>query len=286
MPPSSPRPYCWPIKPFDKQHPVRGYFNDPREGAKSRAFHFGVDVSCEDGTPVYSVEAGTVHLQGGRAVAVVSTGGGRTFGYWHVIPAVKHLQSVEQGQLLGRVEAPWGHVHLAESSRRQYRNPLRPGALTPWSDPTSPRIVGIELFRAGSRKKVSPLEVFGPVDVVVEAFDIPPLPVPPPWANMPVTPALLRWRVRRGQEVVRPWHSPVDFTKMLLPASRYSAIYAPGTRQNHPNQPGRYRFFLAHNWSTRLLPAGPHRLEVEAIDCSSNMARAFLSFTVQELPPV
>jgi Peptidase family M23 len=283
--PSSIRPYSWPLKPFDKQHPVRGYFNDPREGEKSRAFHFGIDISCKDGTPVYAVEAGTVHLGGGRSLAVVSTRGGRTFGYWHVVPAVKHHQAVRQGQLLGRTEAPWGHLHFAESSRKQYRNPLRPGALTPWSDPSSPRIVAIELFQAGTRKKLPPAEVWGPVDVVVEAYDIPPLPVPPPWANMPVTPALLRWRVLRGNEVVRPWRAPVDFRSTMLPASRYSAIYAPGTHQNHPNQPGRYRFFLAHDWSTRLLRKAQHRLEVEASDCSGNKARAGLAFTVQ-LPPV
>jgi hypothetical protein len=286
MPPPSPRPYCWPIKPFDKQHPVRGYLNDPREGARSKAFHFGIDISCQDGTPVYSVEAGTVHLEGGRAISVVSTGGGRTFGYWHVVPAVQHRQAVGQGQLLGHVEAPWGHVHFAESSRKRYRNPLRAGALTPWSDPSSPRIVSIELFQAGTKKKVRAEEVFGPVDVVVEAFDVPPLPVPPPWANMPVTPALLRWRVLRGQEVVRPWRSPVDFRNAMLDASLYSTIYAHGTHQNHPNQPGCYRFFLAHSWSTRILRKGPHRLEVEGSDCSRNKALAALAFTVSKTPPV
>ena len=44
--------YGWPVKPFDVQHPVRGFFCDPRIGAKgSKAFHFGIDVSAPDGTP-------------------------------------------------------------------------------------------------------------------------------------------------------------------------------------------------------------------------------------------
>ena len=39
--------YGWPVKPFDEQHPVRGFFCDPRIGAKgSKALHFGVDVSA------------------------------------------------------------------------------------------------------------------------------------------------------------------------------------------------------------------------------------------------
>src|SRR5580765_2425787 len=49
--------YNWPVKPFGRQHPVRGFLNDPRIGGHgSRAFHFGIDVAAADGTPVYAVE--------------------------------------------------------------------------------------------------------------------------------------------------------------------------------------------------------------------------------------
>ena len=94
-------------------------------------------------------------------------------------------------------------------------------------------------------KDLSPLEVTGSVDVIVDAWDLPPLPVPPPWANMPVTPALLRWRVLRDGKVIRPWHAPVDFRRTLLPPSLFAVVFAPGTRQNRPNRPGRYRFYVA-----------------------------------------
>jgi len=60
-------PYGWPVEPFDRQHPVRGYFSDPRDGEKRSTFHFGIDVAVPDGTPVFSVEAGTalrVHAGG------------------------------------------------------------------------------------------------------------------------------------------------------------------------------------------------------------------------------
>ena len=272
-------PYSWPVKPFDRMHPVRGYFNDPRISGSSRAFHFGIDISAKDGAPVYAVEAGAVHFEGGRSLSVVSEESRRTFGYWHVIPAVKHRQRVKRHQLLGRVEPPWAHVHFAESSRRTgYRNPLRPGALSPWVDSTSPRIAGILFLRGG--KELSPLEVSGAVDVVVEAWDRPPLPVPPPWADMPVTPALLRWRVLRGRTVVRPWHAPVDFRRGLLPASLFPVVYAPGTRQNKPNRPGRYRFYVAHSWDTRRLRNALYRIEVSASDVSGNRAMASLPFTV------
>ncbi len=271
-------PYRWPLRPFGRAHPVRAYFNDPRISGSSRAFHFGIDISAADGAPVFAVDPGTVHLEGGRSLSVVSDGGGRSFGYWHVVPAVRHHQAVKRHQLVGHVEAPWGHLHFAESTRRAYRNPLRPGALSPWSDPSSPRISGIQFFRGA--KEISPLAVSGQVDVVVEAWDKPPLPVPEPWTDAIVTPALIRWRVLRGREVVRPWHAPVDFRKTLLPPSLFPVVYAPGTKQNHPGKPGRYRFFVAHTWDTRRLRNGLYRLEVSAADVSGNHALARLPFTI------
>jgi Peptidase family M23 len=271
-------PYSWPVKPFHRMHPVRGYFNDPRISGRSRAFHFGIDISAKDGTPVYAVEGGTVHFEGGRSLSVVSDESRRHFGYWHVVPSVKHRQVVRRHQLLGRVEAPWAHVHFAESGRNGYRNPLRPGALGPWVDATSPRIAGIHFFRGA--KELSPLAVSGAVDLVVDAWDLPPLQPPPPWNGLPVTPALLRWRVVRGRRVVRPWHAPIDFRNRLLPAGLFSTVYAPGTRQNKPGKPGRYRFYVARTWTTKTLPDGLYRLEVSATDISGNSARAGLPFTL------
>lgn len=266
-------PYCWPLRPFHRMHPVRAYLNDPRISGGSRAFHFGIDISAADGTAVHAVEAGTVHLEGGRSLSVVARSG-RAFGYWHIVPAVSHRQQVDRHQLLGHVAAPWGHVHFAERWRQAYRNPLRSGALTPWTDATSPRIAAVELYRGG--RKIAPDHVRGPIDVIVEAFDVPPVPVPAPWAGMPVTPALLRWRVRRGNHVVRPWHAPVDFRRRMLDRQLFRTVYAPGTRQNHPDEPGCYRFYLAHTWSTHLLPNGHYRLDVQAADISGNRATATL----------
>jgi hypothetical protein len=66
--------------------------------------------------------------------------------------------------------------------------------------------------------------VSGGVDVIAEAHDTPPIPVPPPWNDLPVTPAMIRWRVLHGASVVRPWHTPVDFRSSLLPQSDYHPI--------------------------------------------------------------
>src|SRR3954468_14070752 len=80
--------YGWPIKPFYRQPPVRAYLDDPRNGhGDAKSFHFGVDISAPNGSPVYAVERGEVFVTRGRkAVAVKGTK--RTFGYWHVKPAV------------------------------------------------------------------------------------------------------------------------------------------------------------------------------------------------------
>jgi hypothetical protein len=268
--------YPWPLEPFDKAHPVRGYFNDPRISGTSRAFHFGIDISAPNGTPVHAVRAGVVHLEGTRSLSV--SDGDVDFGYWHVIPAVAHRQRVVKHQLLGHVQAPWLHVHFAEHRGGVYRDPLRPGALSPWSDTTSPEVTSIVLSRNG--RALSPNAVSGAVDVIAEAQQLPPLPVPAPWDDLPVTPARIRWRVRRDAQTVRAWHTPIDFTGGLLPRDDFHRIYAPGTRQNRPSKPGRYRFFLAHTWSTTLLPDGNYQLEAEASDLRGNKGHARLAFTI------
>ena len=63
--------YGWPVKPFDRRHPVRGSFGDPRtvftappttagvlHGAGQFSFHEGVDISAPNGTAVYPVRDG------------------------------------------------------------------------------------------------------------------------------------------------------------------------------------------------------------------------------------
>jgi hypothetical protein len=258
--------YSWPIEPFGQVHPVRAYFDDPRISGASKAFHFGIDVSAPNGTPVYAVAAGQVHLEDARAISVVT--GAVEHGYWHVVPAVTHLEQVTEHQLLGHIDAPWLHVHFAERAGGSYRNPLRPGALEPWHDDTKPQVTSITLSRAGS--ELAPTAVSGAVDVIAEAHDTPPIAVPAPWNGLPVTPAKLRWRVRRAAEVVRPWHTPIDFSDRLLPQSAFARIYAPGTRQNHAGEPGLYRFYLAHTWTTTTLEDGEYELDVEASDLAGN----------------
>jgi hypothetical protein len=263
--------YDWPVEPFDRQHPVRAFFCDPRIGDKGgTSFHFGIDVSAPDGTPVYAIEPGQVHMEGAQNVGVV---GRRTLGYWHLVPTVKHLQHVDRHTLLGHVAKGWAHVHLAEHSDGQYRNPLRQGALAPFRDfgpPSVDRIV----------TSVDRRRLHGEIDLVAAAHDVPPIPAPPPWHRLPVTPAVVRWRLVGHARVVVPWTVAADFRSTLVPGDRYDSVYAPGTRQNHPNEPGLYRFWLARGLDTTRFPDGSYCVDVEAADIRGNASRGHLAVVI------
>jgi hypothetical protein len=275
--PAAAWPYGWPLAPFDEQHPVRGFFDDPRvhiddTGVETASFHFGVDIAAPGGTPVYAVAPGTVFRE---ADAVAVRDGPHEFSYWHVSPAVPEHAFVQQHELLGWVKPAWGHVHFAESIDGRYVNPLRPGALEPFVDRTRPTVAAIELLGA------DPAHVTGTVGVVVDAYDTPPIAPPPPWQDAIVAPALVRWRLV-GDDVadMTPWQVAVDFRRDLLPPEEFDAIYAPGTAQNKPDRPGRLLFWLDHALQTGRLEPGPYRLDVEAEDLAGNIARGSLRLVV------
>jgi hypothetical protein len=261
--------YDWPIRPFRRQHPVRAFLDDPRGGEGHQwSFHFGIDVAAPDGTRVYAVEGGKVYFDSPRALAVVSPDG-RAFGYWHIVPRVRSHQFVQRHQLLGVIADGWGHVHFAEHLNGRYVNPLRPGALTPYVDHTAPTISEVGLVRVGHHSSL-----------VARVFDTTVPRVPGPWADEPVTPALLRWRLVSGRAAVTGWRTAADFRSFMLPASRFTTVYAPGTRQNHEGEPGHYCFYLDRGWNTRALRPGSYELEVAASDMRGNRTRATFALTV------
>jgi hypothetical protein len=271
--------YGWPLKPFDQQHPVRGFFCDPRIGDKGgKAFHFGVDVSAPDGTAVYAVEGGTVHSEGAQNIAVVGAGGDHSHGYWHIIPTVRHGQRVRKHALLGHIARTWGHVHFAERRGGRYVNPLREGGLTPFKDFGAPVVDRIVAERAS--RILDPTALTGLVNLIAVAHDNPPISALPPWHGMPVTPALVRWRLVRDARAVIPWRVAADFRTNLLLGARFSEIYAAGTRQNHPPSRGRFRFWLARSWDTRRHRDGRYRLDVEAADIRGNASRGHLELVL------
>ena len=86
-----------------------------------------------------------------------------------------------------------------------------------------------------------------------------------------MTPALLRWRLvspRRG--LAGPWRTAADFRVRIPDDSQFFAVYAPWTRQNLASRNGRYRFYLARGWDSRLVPDGEYLVVVSATDSRGN----------------
>jgi len=269
--------YGWPIKPFYRQHLIRGYFDDPRLSSDEYGFHFGVDISAPDGTPVYAIEPGRARVRG-QTVSVFPKRGGHQLSYWHVVPSVVKNQRVRRHQLLGHVVAGAGHVHLSEYKDGTYVNPLRLGGLAPYIDDTVPQIPKLTFYATGV--PIPPENVSGLMDITVNAFDTPPVPLPLPWNQVIYTPALIRWRIVQGQVTIRRWETPVDFRQFLLPLNLFNFVYAPGTFQNKAGRRGNYEFYLAHQFDTRALPNGSYVLQVEALDDQENVGQASFAFTV------
>jgi peptidase M23-like protein len=273
--------YGWPLKPFDRQHAIRGSFDDPRQdmlkdGQPQYSFHSGIDISAPNGAPVYAVAPGWVSHR--PDAVVVTSPGGHTFGYWHVRWAVREGKYVRLHQLVGFVKAPWGHVHLSESVGGIYVNPLRAGGIAPYADRTAPTIEDVMLFSNGRRASI--LGVSGSVDLEADAYDTPPLAPPGAWAATRVTPALLRWRITQDGATVVAWRTAIDFRLHILPSSLFGSVFAPATLQNRASSPGRYVFYLARDVDTTRFPNGVYTLEVLAGDTRGNTTTVRLPFRI------
>ena len=269
--------YPWPIKPFYQQHAIRGYFNDPRQSGPEQGFHFGVDISAPDGTPVYAIQAGRARVRG-MTVSIFPRRGGKLLSYWHVMPMVTSNQYVRKFQLIGHVMPGAEHVHLAEYKEGTYINPLRLGGLAPYIDDTVPQIPRLVFSVFGQPIRAE--AVSGTVDIVAEAFDVSPIPIPPPWEKAIMTPSLIRWRIVQGQNPITQWTTAVDSRTFLQPFTLFDFVYAPGTLQNKAGRRGRYEFYLAHDFDSRLLPNGLYVLQVDALDEQENLGQASFAFTV------
>jgi hypothetical protein len=292
--------YPWPVKPFDKQHPIRGFFGDPRtvfqngvlaggfDGPGVFSFHQGIDVSAPDGTPIYPVMSGTAHYLG-AATLNVDAGPDVVFQYFHIVPVVGEGQQVfARRTILGYVQPPFGHVHLTEINGAHSVNPLQRGHLTPYFDRTKPTIRDV-LFRNQAGVIETGLGICGRVALAVDAFDTPPLAVPGKFGGLPVAPALVRWTVSRlGGPVTVPWTTAVDFRSTLPGNGRFGDVYAKGTYENAPrfgaqqytSMPGRYLFVLSPNYDTTQLRNSVYELKVLTADVQGNRAVMTRRFSV------
>jgi Peptidase family M23 len=271
--------YGWPVKPFFSQHPVRGFFGDPRigltAGTMTHSFHFGIDISAPNGTPVYATLTGRVVREPSHpeTVSVVAQDG-RRYEYWHLVPAIRNgASAIAYRTVVGYIASPWAHVHFSERRGGRYVNPLRPGALAPYRDGTSPTVKSFVAQRGDDVVRLRATS--GTVDLVAEAADETPVAVRAPWNDKPVTPALVRWRMLDAAgAAVLTWRTAVDVRLTIPSDDSYTSVYAVWTRQNSGyGRRGRYRFYLTHGLDTSRLPDGAYVVEVAAADTAGNTAR-------------
>ncbi len=275
--------YHWPVTPFDKAHPVRANFGDPRTrfngpnsaqtllaGDGTFSFHQGVDISAPDASPVYAVASGTVvRARGGRVT--VECGNGRSIQYWHIEPAVRVGNRAVAGEtVLGFIQLKREHVHLTHLERNRPVNPLAPGHLAPYRDRTAPKVLEIAVRQRGER-----------LHFVAEAVDAPALPVPGRWNGFPVTPARITWRIERNGRVVERTRVAHDVRTSVPRNNAFWKTFARGTHQNWPIfagkklqfRPGTYLLKLSGDgFETRRLANGVYQIIVTAEDTAGNRA--------------
>jgi hypothetical protein len=300
-PVAGPLTYHWPVKPFDEQHPVRGFFGDPRTVGPGRlgmdrpgsrgsyTFHNGIDISAAGGTPVYPVVSGIAHVASGDRVNV-TTGEGRTFQYFHIQPEVSSGQPVYVDRtVLGFVKARFEHVHLTEIDNFRPHNPLDPGHLEPYVDHTIPAIDRLR-FTTDEGRPVNPLELHGDVQIAADAEDTTPIPVPGHWFDFPVAPALVTWRLSTvaGRPIGR--GTAADFRHTEPLPRDFWHVYTSGTYQNFPDfghhfywhVPGVYLFTLTpRSLDTKLLPNGRYRITVGVADTCNNRSTLTEQITIE-----
>jgi hypothetical protein len=295
--------YPWPLKPFNRQHPIRANFGDPRtvfwntmltnglEGPGVFQFHNGIDISAPGDTPVYPVASGTARLIDGAAVSVRSKG--RTFQYFHISPTILNGDHVIAGRtVLGYVLPAYAHVHLTEIRGTRVWNPLAAGGIAPYRDETVPEVDSIAMRGSWSLVPLDPARICGAVSIVTTAFDVPPLPVPGPWAGFPVSPAYVTWSFDRVGGTTYDRNVPVaDFRTGLPTKPHFWNVYARGSFQNAPRFSnrqfviaGRYVYNLANLVDTRWYPNGSYDVTVRVRDMRGNQSEATQRFTIANQP--
>jgi murein DD-endopeptidase MepM/ murein hydrolase activator NlpD len=298
--------YGWPVAPFDRPHPVRGNFGDPRtvfDGMRSQStidsgdgmfqFHHGVDISAPDGSPVYAVADGTITRTHGDRVTI-DCGTGRAMEYWHLTVANIHVgqHAVAGRTLLGRILPKREHVHLTELADGRPVNPLGPGRLTPYRDSTRPSVLAISFRQGDLGAALRADAVSGRVTFLAEAIDMPALPVPGRWHGFPVTPARVTWRVvtSEGKTVSGP-NVARDVRGTNPGSDEFWLTFARGSHQNWPvfadgkarGMTGRYIFRLGSKpFDVDHLKAGTYKLIVAASDTAGNVKTRAQTFSVVE----
>jgi len=117
-----------------------------------------------------------------------------------------------------------------------------------------------------------------PFELDAIAADFPSPAVPGLWHGLPVTPALVRWRLTGPRGVVVAQRTAADFRVTVPPNRDFWQVYAADTHENFPEVPGlpepvergRYVFRLTPPCHPLTLAPGRYRVTVWASDVAGN----------------
>jgi hypothetical protein len=186
--------------------------------------------------------------------------------------------------VLGTAVPRRGHLHLTEIRGTCAVNPLAAGHLAPYEDQSRPEVVALGAVDPEGAV-LDPTRIAGPFGLVVQAQDYPPFPVPPPWEDLPVTPAVVKWRLTSAAgRVVVPWTYAADFAVTIPPNREYWRVYADGSHQNFVGRgalaqlPGTYTFRLTP--PSRVMTPGSYTVSVTVATAAGNRSTQQLPFTV------
>ena len=224
--------YPWPFKPFDQQHPIRGFFGDPRT-----VYENGILAGGFDGPGLLLVPPGDRHLRAGRHAdlslgerdrALPRRGDAErrhrtidvdVFQYFHIVPIVGEGQQVIATQDDPRLRAAAVRPRAPHGDRRHARG--QPAAARPPDAVHGPHEAVIRdvasATRPGRCRRRSACAAASSSTSTRSTRRRSPCRASS--SGLPVAPSLVRWTVTQlAARVVVPWRTAADF-RTTLPAN-------------------------------------------------------------------
>ena len=200
-----------------------------RTGTSSRRHFTSASTSPQpDGTAVYATASGRIVWEPERpeTIAIRAADGSR-------LRLLAHRPSGSKRSTRGRVQdAPRPHLQRLGSRafRRARRRPLREPAPPRRADAVrrhhaaddSHVQLRARTARASGARSWLGDSTWSPRPGTRRLWR-----VPGKWADKPVMPAVVRWRVRGRRSLASPWQTAIDFSATIPAPSMFDSVYAP-----------------------------------------------------------